>query len=177
MESSTLTELPDRIVVGMTGNEGLSYGLTLLRLLDPTPIEVHLVLSPRARSSFGQALDGPRRLVHQVHPHDNQAARISSGSFLTRGMIVVPCSSHSAAAIGLGLARNLVQRAADVTLKEQRPLVLAVPRAAFDTLDRELVARLSSVPQLRLTPLEGPEDEAAVRLLAQLGVDVRARRA
>lgn len=166
-----MTERRERVVVGMSGTDGLPYGIALLELLRALAFEVHLVMSSRAEAALAGTATDVRALAGQVHPHGNQAARISSGSFLTRGMIVVPCSAHAAAAIGLGLARNLVQRAADVTLKEQRPLVLAVPGSSFRRLDVELLARLTSVPGLEVLPLEGVPGEAAVRLLAGLRIE------
>jgi len=170
MEFKGRRERSERVVVGMTGDEGLDYGFGLLAALQASRLEVHLVLSARATEVLGPRANEAKALVAQVHPPENQAARISSGSFLTRGMIVAPCSAHSAAAIGMGLARNLVQRAADVTLKERRPLVLAVPEPAFVLLDLDLQARLSRVPGLHVVSLEGPTDEAANGLLAQLGI-------
>jgi 4-hydroxy-3-polyprenylbenzoate decarboxylase len=166
-----------RIVVGMTGEEGLDYGVCLLRALAAAEVEVHLVLGAGARETLDESIGEVQRLAHRTHAHDNQAASISSGSFLTRGMVVAPCSPRSAAAISLGLSRDLVERAADVTLKEQRPLVLAVPRAALREVGAETLARLEDVPGLDVTPLAGPVDDAARILLARLGVEHEAHSA
>ena len=95
-------------------------------------------------------------------------APISSGSFLTRGMVVAPCDAAALGAISLGLASNLVFRAADVTLKEQRPLVLGLTTARPSALEREHLARLAEVPGLVAVVLEGPPDEAAEGLLEPL---------
>lgn len=178
MEFKGRKEIIERVVVGMTGDDRLDYGLGLLETLHASPLEVHLVLSARASDVLGRSgLNEARKLVAQVHPHENQAARISSGSFLTRGMIVAPCSAHSAAAIGIGLARNLVQRAADVTLKERRPLVLGVPEPVLALLDLDLQTRLSRVPGLHVVALDGPAEDAARGLLAQLGIEPELLRA
>lgn len=157
-----------RVVVAMAGAESLAYGIRLLEALERGPLETHLVLTPEAESALGTKLDGVQALADHVYAHANQAARISSGSFLTAGMIVAPCDSRSLAAIAMGLATNLVYRAADVTLKEQRPLVLGVPRSRTSPIDRENVDRALRVPRLSIVPLDASPDEAAVALLDQL---------
>jgi polyprenyl P-hydroxybenzoate/phenylacrylic acid decarboxylase-like protein len=157
-----------RVVVAMAGADGLAYGVRLLETLEPQPLETHLVLTPETESALGTELDGVRALADHVYAHGNQAARISSGSFLTAGMIVAPCDNRSLAAIAMGLATNLVYRAADVTLKEQRPLVLGVPRAGRSAIDRTNVDRALRVPRLSIVPLDGSPDEVAVALLDQL---------
>ncbi len=118
-----------RIVVGVTGSSAPQLGLTVLQALREVPgLEVHLVVSAGAVRSI-EAEMGVSPLVFEeladaVHaPHD-MAAPISSGSFKTLGMIVVPCSMRSLAAIATGNASDLVGRAADVCLKERRRVVL-----------------------------------------------------
>jgi 4-hydroxy-3-polyprenylbenzoate decarboxylase len=165
-----MNESAGRVVVGMAGEQGLDYGVSLLEALAATQVEVHLVLDAPARDALGEELDVLRRLAHRLHPHDNQAAPISSGSFLTRGMIVAPCSSDAAAAISLGLSRDLVERAADVTLKERRPLVLALPEPARQRLPADALARLEDVPGAAVVRLEGAADVAARDLLARIGI-------
>ena len=83
-------------------------------------------------------------------------------------MVVAPCDGAALAAISLGLATNLVFRAADVTLKEQRPLVLGLTSARPTAIERDHLARAADVPGLVAVPLEGTPDEAVARLLAQL---------
>jgi polyprenyl P-hydroxybenzoate/phenylacrylic acid decarboxylase-like protein len=130
--------------------------------------EVHLVMTREAERSLGDDLERVRSLATQVYASGNQAARISSGSFLTRGMIVVPCDGAALAAISLGLATNLVFRAADVTLKEQRPLVLGLTTSAPSSIEQEQLARAAEVPGLVIFPLEGSPDDAVAELLGQL---------
>lgn len=159
-----------RLVVGITGNEGLQYGVRLLEVLRALPVESHLVIDREASVALGA--DGPavRELADQVHAEGNQAARISSGSFLTRGMVIAPCSTSSLGAIVTGLATNLIFRAADVTLKDARPLVLGLPSRALSPIALENVARASSVPGLTVLQLDERVDEAVASLLDQVGV-------
>lgn len=134
------------LVLAMTGASGAPYGVRLLEVLLRAGRTVHLVLSPAAvqviEMELGRRVDpahlrladllgaaaesmGPGRVV--VHDHRDFRAGIASGSFLTGGMVVCPCSMGSAAAIAHGLSQNLIHRAADVHLKERRRLIL-VPR-------------------------------------------------
>ncbi|MGW4586733.1 non-oxidative hydroxyarylic acid decarboxylases subunit B [Amycolatopsis thermoflava] len=121
-----------RLIVGMTGATGAPFGVRLLEALRDLPeVETHLVLSRWARTTI--ELETPYtarevgKLADVVHGAGDQAAPISSGSFRTDGMVVVPCSMKTVAAIRAGYADGLVGRAADVVLKERRKLVL-VPR-------------------------------------------------
>lgn len=161
----------DRLVVGITGGRGIAFGVRLLETLAETPVETHLVLTKSATTALDADAEAVKALADQVYAEDNQAARISSGSFLTKGMVVVPCDSRSLAAIAMGLATNLVYRAADVTLKERRPLVLGLYLPTSTTIDRENISRASEVPGLAVLPLEGPVDAAVAALLAQFGID------
>lgn len=121
---------PPRLVVGITGASGAVYGVRLLQRLQELPVETHLIVSRWARVTIEHETDcsfaDVKALADVVHSEGDQAASISSGSFLTRGMIVVPCSTKTLAGIATGFAYNLICRAADVILKERRPLVLAV---------------------------------------------------
>jgi 4-hydroxy-3-polyprenylbenzoate decarboxylase len=112
----------------MTGASGAIYGVRLLRLLGPTEIETHLVLSKSAKMTLTQELDvnvsDVTALADVVHQADNIGATISSGSFDTIGMVIAPCSMRSLAEIATGVTSSLVTRAADVVLKERRRLVL-----------------------------------------------------
>jgi flavin prenyltransferase len=168
---------PDRLVVGMAGEQGLDYGIGLLAALPATGVESHLVLTGTAAAALGDSARAVRALADHAYAEANQAARISSGSFLTRGMVVVPCDARSLAAIALGLATNLVYRAADVTLKERRPLVLAAPPSARTGPERENIARAEAVPGLVVVSLEGALDDAVAELLGHFGIDVALTRA
>lgn len=120
-----------KLVVGITGASGAIYGIRMLEALRASGVEIHLVLTKWAEATIAMEtsynLDQVRQLANEYYAPGNQAARISSGSFMTDGMVVVPCSMKTLAAIRHGLSDNLLTRAADVTLKEARPLIL-VPR-------------------------------------------------
>lgn len=121
-----------RIIVGISGATGVQMGVRLLEVLRDFPdVETHLVVSKGAIRTFecetDLSLDEVCQLADHVHDDSNLAACISSGSFKTDGMIVLPCSMKSLAGIANGYAENLLQRSVDVCLKENRRVVL-VPR-------------------------------------------------
>ncbi|MEU9060150.1 non-oxidative hydroxyarylic acid decarboxylases subunit B [Streptomyces sp. NPDC048430] len=121
-----------RLIVGMTGATGAAIGVRLLENLAELPdVETHLVLSRWARATIeletGRPVAEVNALADVVHSPDDQGATISSGSFRTDGMVIVPCSMKTLAGVRAGYAEGLVARAADVVLKERRRLVL-VPR-------------------------------------------------
>ena len=151
----------------MASAEGLAYGTRLVEGLHGSS-EIHLVMTRASEWALGPELDRVRSLATQVYASENQAARISSGSFLTRGMIVAPCDGAGLAAISLGLATNLVFRAADVTLKERRPLVLGLVSTRATAIEEEHLARAAEVPGLVVLRLEGPVEDAVASLVGQL---------
>ena len=118
-----------RIIVAISGASGAVYGARLLQVLRGLPgIETHLVVSDAGwrnlQHELGMERPAAQALAHQVHDVNNVGAAIASGSFQCHAMVVAPCSMRTLAAIAHGLADNLLTRAADVTLKERRPLVL-----------------------------------------------------
>jgi len=120
-----------RIIVGVTGASGSLYGYTMLRALrECKDVETHLVLSSQAKRTIELEMEKTpadfEALADVVHDEGDLAAAISSGSFITNGMVVMPCSVKSASAIAHSLNANLLTRAADVCLKERRPLVLGI---------------------------------------------------
>lgn len=120
-----------RIIVGLSGASGVIYGIRLLQVLSQQKeIETHLVLSKPAERTINEEtnyqVQEVKSLATVVHPITDIGASISSGSFRTRGMIVIPCSMRTASAIAYSLSDNLLTRAADVVLKEGRKLVLVV---------------------------------------------------
>ena len=122
-------QAPQRVVVGISGASGAVYGVRLLQALRTCPgVESHLVVSDTGWRTLRHEMhlepDAVRALAHVAHDADNVGASIASGSFGTLGMVVAPCSMRTLAAIAHGLADNLLTRAADVTLKERRRLVL-----------------------------------------------------
>ena len=123
-----------RLVVGLTGASMPQLGIRLLQVLQGSPVETHLIVSKGARRTIaieatGWTVAAVQELADVVHAPEDLAAPVSSGSFLTVGMVVIPCSMNAVSRIAYSIADDLVSRAADVTLKESRPLVL-VPREA-----------------------------------------------
>jgi 4-hydroxy-3-polyprenylbenzoate decarboxylase len=122
---------PHRLIVGISGASGAILGIRLLEMLQARDdIETHLVISPAAEETIhaetGWGIEAVNALADHVYEHKNIGASIASGSFATLGMAVVPCSIKSLSEIANSYNRNLIARAADVTLKEGRPLILAV---------------------------------------------------
>lgn len=120
-----------RLVVGVTGATGAKYATRLLQAVRPLPdVETHLVVSPSGVLNIRYELDLSRQDVHALADHvysfRDVGATLASGSFATAGMIIVPCSMRTLAAVAHGFSDNLITRAADVTLKERRRLVMAV---------------------------------------------------
>ena len=121
-----------RLIVGMSGASGVIYGVRLLEVLQPVPeVETHLVMSNGAKLNISLETDRQLKdiegLADVVHSDQNLAATIASGSYQTDGMVIVPCSMKTLSGVVNSYAEQLVVRAADVVLKEQRRLVL-VPR-------------------------------------------------
>jgi 4-hydroxy-3-polyprenylbenzoate decarboxylase len=139
--------------MGVTGASGAPYARRLAQCLTEHDLRLHLVVSPTARRILAdelglphfslEALLGRRDDKVILHPHDDLGASIASGSFLTTGMIVCPCSSHTLAAIANGLGDNLITRAAMVTLKEDRRLVLVPRETPLGQIQIENMLRLS----------------------------------
>ncbi len=119
---------PKRLIVGISGASGVIYGVRLLELLRPTPVETHLVMTRSAEITLAYETDCKVRdvkaLADRVYGPDDIAASISSGSFKTLGMIVAPCSVRSLSEIAYGQTTHLLSRAADVVLKQRGRLVL-----------------------------------------------------
>jgi 4-hydroxy-3-polyprenylbenzoate decarboxylase len=122
--------MPKRIVVGISGASGVTYGVRLLNVLKDTDIETHLIISKSGELNIKiETDDDPndvRALANFVYDHKDVAASLASGSFLTEGMVVVPCTIKTLSGIANSYNENLLVRAADVTLKEGRKLVLVV---------------------------------------------------
>jgi flavin prenyltransferase len=122
-----------RLVIGISGASGVILGIRLLEYLQQSELETHLVLSPAARLTIaketGRQISDVTALATHSYQHSDIGAAIASGSFQTLGMVVIPCSIKTLSAIANSYAENLLVRAADVTLKEGRPLVLVVREA------------------------------------------------
>jgi len=121
------------LIVGISGASGAIYGVRLLEALHAVKIPAHLVVSKSAaltlKEEMGLAIEKVRALAHATYQNSDIGAAISSGSFKTRGMIIIPCSIRTLSDIAYGTTDSLLSRAADVTLKERRRLVLVVREA------------------------------------------------
>ena len=121
---------PRRLVVGISGASGVIYGVRMLELLRDTDVETHLVMSKSAELTLAYETELKPKEVKALasvnHPASDIGAAISSGSFPTKGMVIVPCSIRTMSEIATGVTSSLVSRAADVVLKEKRRLVLAL---------------------------------------------------
>jgi 4-hydroxy-3-polyprenylbenzoate decarboxylase len=118
------------LIVGISGASGAIYGVRMLEVLRHSGIPAHLIISRSALQTLSEETEVPvekvRALAEVVYPNSDLGATVSSGSFKTRGMIVIPCSIRTLSDIAYGDTDSLVSRAADVTLKERRRLVLVV---------------------------------------------------
>ena len=146
-----------KLIVGMTGASGAIFTMRLLEALKDTEVEVHLVVSKWAQQTLehetGTTIDNLRSLADFNHGTGDMGATISSGSFVTDGMIIVPCSTRSVAAIANGLGDHLVHRAADVILKERRKLVLVVRETPLSDIHLENMLKLSKMGVTILPPM------------------------
>jgi 4-hydroxy-3-polyprenylbenzoate decarboxylase len=119
-----------RLIVGISGASGVIYGVRLLEALRGSDVETHLVISKAAEMAFAYETDlkpaQVRKLAHKSYAVGDMGAAISSGSFKTMGMIVLPCSIKTMSEVATGVTGNLLSRAADVVLKERRRLVIAL---------------------------------------------------
>ena len=126
----TVQKTTKRIVVGISGASGVTYGVRLLNLLQQTDYESHLIISNSGRLNIKIETDyhpdDVEAMADHVYEHKDVAASLASGSFLTDGMVVVPCTIKTLSGIANSYTENLLVRAADVTLKEGRKLVLVV---------------------------------------------------
>jgi len=146
-------------VVGITGATGTIFGVRLLQLLRGTDVETHLVVSRwGARTLVHETpftLEQVKRLATRAYAEGDQGAAVSSGSFLTIGMVVLPCSVRTLSAIAHGEGKDLVHRAADVVLKERRRLVLAVRESPLSEIHLENMTKLTRMGAVIAPPLPG----------------------
>lgn len=178
---------PRRLIIGITGASGVGYGIRALQLLAADPnIETHLVITAAARVTVGletsMSTDEVEALADVVHPIRDISAGPASGSFPADGMLVAPCSIRALSAIAHSHSADLLTRAADVTLKERRPLVLMVRETPLHLGHLRLMAGVSEMGGIIFPPVpafyEHPTDlqqmvtGTTARALAQLGVAV-----
>lgn len=146
-----------KIIVGITGATGIIYGVHLLKALREVAVETHLVMSHWAIQNLALETDYCLEQVLQLADHfyeNNQmGAAIASGSFKTDGMVILPCSMKSLAAIAVGYAENLLHRAADVTLKEGRTLILAPRETPLNVIHLENMLKLARSGVVIMPPM------------------------
>ena len=174
-----------RVVVGITGATGAVYAVRLLQRLRASKVETHLVASPAGVLNVHHELGLERRaleaLADTAYSPGDVGAAIASGSFTTDAMVVAPCSMKSLAAIAHGLADNLLTRAADVTLKERRRLVLMVRETPFNLAHLRNMTAATEMGAVIFPPLPAfyhrPQtidelvDDTVERVLSLIGVD------
>jgi len=179
---------PRRLIVAITGASGAVYGVRLLEhLCASRAVETHLLISSAGVLNVFQELGRKRadveRLADVVHNVGDIGASIASGSFRTDGMVIAPCSMKTLAAVALGLADNLIARAADVCLKERRRLVLLVRETPLNLAhirNMEAVTLMGGVifppvPAFYQRPrtIEEMVDHTVARVLDQFGIEHR----
>lgn len=146
-----------RLIVGISGASGVVYGVRLLQLLRNAGVETHLVMTKTAEVTFAYEsalkIAEVKALAHVTHRIDDMAAAISSGSFCTSGMIIAPCSIRSMSEIATGVTTTLLTRAADVTLKERRRLVLMVRETPLHTGHLRTMTALSEMGAIIAPPV------------------------
>jgi flavin prenyltransferase len=176
---------PRRLVVAITGASGVIIGIRLLEVLAEVGVETHLVTSQWAertiRIETDYTMEQVRALATAVYRPDNQAARISSGSFITDGMVVAPCSMHTLAVLANGLADSLPARAFDVAMKERRRCVIVPRETPLSTMHLRHLVTLSELGVSVVPPMPGfynkPQtihdvvDHVVARVLDQFGIE------
>lgn len=182
-----MSEHPVRVIVGISGATGAIYGIRVLQMLRNAEVETHLVMSKWAvramlhETPFTE--EDVCRLATKAHPPDDQGAAISSGSFLTSGMIIAPCSMRTLAAIANGQSDELMHRAADVVLKERRKLVLLCRESPLNDIHLENMLKLSRMGVIVAPPvpafynqpqtLDDIVNHTVARALDQFGIHVQ----
>ena len=148
---------PSRLIVGITGATGTIFGVRILQMLHGSGVETHLVMSKWAQRTLTHetpfSIKQVQELATQSYGVGAQGAAISSGSFVTMGMVIAPCSMRTLAAIAHGIGDNLIHRAADVILKERRKLVLVVRESPFSEIHLENMLKLARMGVVILPPV------------------------
>ena len=174
-----------RLIIGMTGSTGAIFGIRMLEALKHTDVETHLIISKWAQRTIEHetrhTLEQVRAMATVVHSQGDIGASISSGSFLTEGMVVIPCSVRTLGGIANGYGEHLVHRAADVILKERRKLVLVVRETPLSEVHLENMLKLARMGVVMLPPMpafynhpktvEDVIDHIVMRVLDQFGIE------
>jgi flavin prenyltransferase len=146
-----------RLIIGVTGASGAIYGVRLLQVCRELGLEAHLCMSRAAELTLAYELElksaEVRKLAHKAYAPGDVGAAIASGSFRTRGMIVAPCSIRTMAEIATGTTSSALTRAADVTLKERRPLVLMLRETPLHAGHLENLLRLARLGAIIAPPV------------------------
>lgn len=176
-----------RLVVGITGATGSAYAIRLLEMARTVDdVETHLVVSASGVLNVHHELGLSRQQIHaladRVYNIRDVGATLASGAFTTTGMIVVPCSMRTLAAVAMGLSDNLITRAADVTLKERRRLVMVVRETPFNLAHLRNMTAVTEMGGIVFPPLPAfyhlPKtidelvDHSVIRMLELVGIDV-----
>jgi 4-hydroxy-3-polyprenylbenzoate decarboxylase len=182
-----MTETPSRIILAITGASGVIYGIRMLEILAEKPaIETHLIISPPGETTITQETAySPvqvRELADLNYDPKDIGASLASGSYPIEGMIIAPCSIKTLAAVSFSYNHNLIVRAADVQLKEGRPLILMVRETPLHPghLKRMLAAAengaviMPPLPSFYSKPgtIEELVDQTAQRVLRRFGIDL-----
>jgi len=178
---------PRRLVVGITGATGSLYATRLLELVrERTDVQTHLIVSGSGFLNIKHELGLRRQQVQDLADHvysvRDVGATIASGAFSTAGMVIVPCSMRTLAAVAHGLSDNLITRAADVTLKERRRLVMVVRETPFNLAHLRNMTAVTEMGGIIFPPLPAfyhlPKtidemvEHSVARILEMVGIDV-----
>ncbi len=173
-----------RLIVGLTGATGAIFGIRLLEALKECDVESHLILSRWAERTIKHetryTIEQVKALATEYYTISDMGAAVSSGSFLTEGMVIIPCSMRTLAAIAHGYGEHLIHRAADVVLKERRRLVLVPRETPLSEVHIENMLKLSRMGVAMLPPMpafynhprsvEDIVDHIVARVLDQFGI-------
>ncbi|APX73262.1 3-octaprenyl-4-hydroxybenzoate carboxy-lyase [Companilactobacillus allii] len=181
--------LPNRkkkIVIGVTGASGTVYAIDLIKKLKKVPnVETHGIFSAWAKKNLqletDYSLEEIRNMLDFYYNDSDLGATIASGSFLTDGMVIVPASMKTVASIAVGIGDNLISRAADVTLKEQRKLIMVPRETPLNTIHLENMTKLSKMGVQMIPPIPAfynhPKtiqdlvDHQTMKIFDALGID------
>ncbi|WP_125589871.1 UbiX family flavin prenyltransferase [Companilactobacillus jidongensis] len=153
-----MPERKKKIVIGVTGASGTIYAIDLIKKLQKIPnVETHGVFSAWAKKNLqletDYSLEEIRNMLDFYYSDSDLGATIASGSFLTDGMVIVPASMKTVASIAVGIGDNLISRAADVTLKEQRKLIMVPRETPLNTIHLENMTKLSKMGVQMIPPI------------------------
>ena len=146
-----------KLIIAISGATGSIFGIRLLELLQGSEVETHLVLSKWAKRTLvyetHYTIEQVQDMATEVYPLGDQGAAISSGSFITSGMVIIPSSMSTLSAIAQGSGDNLIHRSADVILKERRKLVIVARESPFNVIHLENMLKLSRMGAVILPPV------------------------